>query len=80
MFAVVQSTEIPSNVLLKWKPTRSGDKECLVRPRVQLPDGHLVTGLDANVQSEDAQFCFVSIVSGEKGYVYKHNLMFNIEA
>jgi hypothetical protein len=71
MFAVVQRIEIPTNILLKWKPTRSEDKECLVRPRVQLPDGHLVTGLDGNVQSEDATFCFVSMVSGEKGYVYE---------
>jgi hypothetical protein len=72
MFAVVQRAEIPSNVLLKKKPTRSGDKECLVRPRAQVPDGHLVTGLDASVQSEDAAFCFVSISPGEQGYVYEN--------
>jgi hypothetical protein len=67
------------SVLLKWKPTRSEDKECLLRPRAQLPDGHLVTGLDANVQSEDAQFCLGSIGQGEEGYMCKRHRKFNIE-
>ena len=58
-----------STALLKWEAIIGNEKEFFVRPRVHLLHGHLMTVLDANIESEGAIFCRVTIRSGEKGYI-----------